>query len=193
MRAVGGDGLELDRAEAIGQVHGENSDQQYNRHGHAGQRYDTRLTTPPRPRATRPGSSPRPTAPGMGTRQRLEDMPEGIGSPRELGVAVLQKAVADDETQWNRGPTGHSQAQPLKASSKALLMSFIFIRSAGRRPWRSRRCLGRRPARIMPIPGWNGRITGKELAALTGEEGGSNWNRRYSSPLTSATPSRSPH
>jgi hypothetical protein len=98
MRACRGDGLELDRAESVRQMHREYGDQEHDRHRQARQRQPQPYQHHNTPHQLNQDGRPR-----QQLRERhsecLEDVREGIGPARQLREPVLHEPEAYDQPQ----------------------------------------------------------------------------------------------
>ena len=101
MRARPVVGDELDRAEAVGQMHGENCNEQHDDHGHRGERHkspaEDKQSADHLDENRRPAEKER-----EWHANRVQDANEDVGATGEFSVAMLEKTVADDESKRQR-------------------------------------------------------------------------------------------
>ena len=121
MRARPVVGDELDRAESVGQVDGENCNEQHDDHGHRGERHkspaEDKQSADHLDENRRPAEKER-----EWHANRVQDANEDVGATGEFSVAMLEKTVADDESKRQREEARRrrkrSEGKPAKCVSK---------------------------------------------------------------------------
>ena len=87
-------GEELDRAEPIRKMHGDNRDEQHDDHGQGGERHES-----PKKDEQSADHLDENRSPSQKERERhadrVQDADEDVGTAREFGVAVLEEPVSD--------------------------------------------------------------------------------------------------